>query len=192
MDYLADIVVTFVLVGVSEIGDKSQLLLIALAARRPRGPVVAGGMLGIVAVQAVAIGIGGWVASTGIAGAVAVVVGVAFVVVGLAALIRGSTDDPTADVAAVPSTRSVVMSTAAMMFVAELGDKTMFASAGLASVRHPVAVFAGATAAFLCLTVAAVVVGARFGRDLSSRLLTVVGGAVMVAVGAAVLIGELW
>ena len=51
--------IAFVLVGLAELGDKSQLLLVAFAARYRPVQVVAGAAIAIVVLQALAVLVGG-------------------------------------------------------------------------------------------------------------------------------------
>lgn len=191
MDQFGDALAAFGLTAVSELGDKSQLLLVALAARRSRLLVAVGGLLGITSVQLVSVLIGGWLASSGVTDAMPLVAGVLFVVFGAITLRSGGSDSPT-DIGPGPgeTRRSVLITSATLLFVAEMGDKTMFTSAALAAVRTPWAVFAGATLAFAVLTTVAVVVGSAFAERLPARTLRVLSGSVLLAVGAVILLVE--
>ena len=51
--------IAFVLVGLAELGDKSQLLLVAFAARYRPVQVVVGAALAIIVLQALAVLVGG-------------------------------------------------------------------------------------------------------------------------------------
>lgn len=202
---IGDVVAAFGLTVLAELGDKSQLLLIALATRWPKRSVALGGVVGIAAVQLLAAAVGGWVGTagdgdSGVAAWLPVVVGIGFVGVGLSSLwsARGM-EDPTQDGigenAPENVTRrgggSIVMTVATLTFVAELGDKTMFTTAGLAAVRSPFAVFVGSMAGFVLLAVMAVAIGAALAERLPDRMLRLIGGGVFVAVGLVILVGEL-
>ena len=71
-----------------------------------------------------------------------------------------------------------------LLFVMELGDKTQLAVLSLSGrTRRGPAVFAGATAALLVLTLAAATLGAVAAEFLPERPLALAAGAVFVAIG---------
>ncbi|MEZ5226121.1 MAG: TMEM165/GDT1 family protein [Acidimicrobiales bacterium] len=160
MSAFGDAITALGLTVLSETGDKSQLLLIALAARWRRPVVAVGGVLGITGVQLPAVAAGGLLSSRAdgqLATTIAVVVGIVFVVLGLVALASARAPEQAEpdDEALVNERRSAswlstVGLTAGLLFAAELGDKTMFTTAALSAVRSPVAVLVGASAASVC------------------------------------------
>ena len=83
--------------------------------------------------------------------------------------------------------RSVFWSVAVAMFVAELGDKTMLATATLAAQGNPVLVWIGATIGIILSGTLGVLLGRAFGARLPERV-TRIGSAVLFAVFGLVLI----
>ncbi len=208
MGAFSDAATSFGLTALSETGDKSQLLLIALAARWRRAPVAVGGVVGIAGVQLVAVAIGGWLAATledneRLPDILAAVIGAGFTIAGLSTLVfalrasRASDGDAEHGSMLVEDGRgsqrgqrswaATAFSTAGLLFVAELGDKTMFATAALSAVRSPVAVFVGATAAFAVLATGAVLVGGAIADRLPERALQIGAGIAFVVAGVATL-----
>ncbi|HEX5947383.1 MAG TPA: TMEM165/GDT1 family protein, partial [Acidimicrobiales bacterium] len=82
---------------------------------------------------------------------------------------------------------SIVMSVAAAMFIAELGDKTMLATATLAAQGNPVLVWIGATIGIILSGTLGVLLGRVFGARLPERA-TRIGSAVLFAIFGLVLI----
>ena len=82
---------------------------------------------------------------------------------------------------------SVFLTVAAAMFVAELGDKTMLATATLAAQGDPVLVWIGATIGIILSGSLGVLLGRAFGARLPERA-TRIGSAVLFAVFGLVLI----
>jgi len=81
------------------------------------------------------------------------------------------------------------LSTYAVVFLAELGDKTQLAVLGLsASRRHAVAVLAGSVLALIASTVVAVTLGVMFRVNLDPRLLRYAAGALFLILGAVLLL----
>jgi len=83
--------------------------------------------------------------------------------------------------------RSVVASVAVAMFVAELGDKTMLATATLAAQGNPVLVWVGATLGIIASGMLGVLLGRWFGAKLPERT-TRIGSSVLFAVFGLVLL----
>lgn len=80
-----------------------------------------------------------------------------------------------------------ILTTFALVFLAELGDKTQLAVLAMASRDSPWGVFIGAGAALLASTVLAVVLGCTLPRLLptsSTRILHYIAGGLFIIVGA--------
>jgi Ca2+/H+ antiporter, TMEM165/GDT1 family len=83
--------------------------------------------------------------------------------------------------------RSIVLSVAVAMFVAELGDKTMLATATLAAQGSPVHTWVGATVGIILSGALGVLLGRVFGARLPERV-TRLGSATLFALFGAVLL----
>lgn len=194
---LKDVVAAFAVTFFAELGDRSQLVLIGLSANRSRVAVAIGGFAGIAVVQGVAVLLGDWISDSGMARWIPSIVAAEFLALGAYALWSAIRSEPTDEfeerpqpVAPAPSMRSTVLSAAAVTFIAESGDKTMFTSAGLASVRPPWAVLFGSLLGFATLTILAVSVGAAVGDRLPERTLRLAGGVIFVIVGLVIVVAD--
>ncbi|XP_024528450.1 protein PAM71, chloroplastic-like [Selaginella moellendorffii] len=74
------------------------------------------------------------------------------------------------------STSSVVLSTFALVFVAEWGDKSFFSTIALAAASSPVGVVAGAIAGHGAATLLAVLGGSIMGNYISEKAIAYIGG----------------
>lgn len=162
--WLASAGTTFLLVGFAEIGDKSQLVCMTLAARHRGLPVVIGAVSAFAILNLLAVLFGAAVAAWLPEWLVTAAVAVLFAVFGISAL-RYQEEDEDDDVEEAPG-HGIVATTFLLIFLAEFGDKTQLAVAGLGSTGEPTAVWAGATAA-LAVTSA---LGVFAGRKLLNRL----------------------
>ena len=155
---------TFTLISLAEIGDKSQLVCMALAARHRHWPVILGATAAFVLLNALAVlfgaGVAAWVPERVTAGLVAVLFG-AF---GIHAL-RTRNEDIQEEIAEQPN-HSIFFTTLLLIFVAEFGDKTQIAVAGLASSMAAFPVWLGATAALVLVSI----LGVWFGRTVLQRM----------------------
>ncbi len=157
--------VSLTVIALAEIGDKSQFVCMALAARHGRaapvlfGAVAAFGLLnGAAALLGTALAV--WLPQAWVLAAMAVL----FAAFGVHSLLRTEADE--AETEAEIRGHALFVTAFLMIFLAELGDKTQFAVAGLAGVYPTAAVWLGATVA-LALTSAA---GALAGKTLLRRL----------------------
>jgi len=194
LTFLGAAALAFGAIFVAEFGDKSQLLILALATRYAARPVVIGLVLAVAIIQGISVGIGAVVGAALPTVIVAIVSGVAFL--GVAAwTLLGSDDDAEADDQASGRRRlagiSLIGTVAATFILAELGDKTMLATFALAATQGALPTWIGSTAGEVGANLVAVVVGRQIGDRLSARMVRI-GSAVLFAVaGVAVLVGAL-
>ncbi|MGB5441277.1 MAG: TMEM165/GDT1 family protein [Gammaproteobacteria bacterium] len=155
---------TFTLIALAEIGDKSQLVCMTLAARHRHWPVILGATTAFLVLNTLAVlfgaGVAAWVPERVTAGLVAVLFGV----FGIHALCKQD-DEESGDVAE-RSGHGIFLTTLLLIFVAEFGDKTQIAVAGLAGSLDPVPVWLGATASLVMVSV----LGVWAGRTMLQRL----------------------
>jgi len=155
---------TFAMIATAEIGDKSQLVCMTLAARYRGLPIVLGAatafallnLAGVVFGAAVAQWIPHeWVEST---------VVILFTLFGIRALL---TEEEGEDIEDRPkASRSVFITTFLMIFAAEFGDKTQLAVAALGATIPPIPVWSGATLALIVTSA----LGVWAGRALLQRI----------------------
>ena len=155
--------ITLALIALAEIGDKSQLVCMVLAARhRQAWPVLFGAVaaFGILNAAAVILGtaLAAWLPEFWVLVAMAAL----FAVFGIHAFRQTQTDEDDAEI----SGHGLFATAFLMIFLAELGDKTQIAVVGLAGMYPAVAVWIGATTA-LALTSG---IGTLAGKTLLRRL----------------------
>ena len=174
VEWLQAFGIAFGVVFVAELGDKSQLLALALAARYRPLPVLAGIALGAAFMFALSVAVGALVGAALPTRLINVVAGLAFLGFGLWTL-RGDDDDEEEEAEGVPPVRarSVVLTTAGAFLVAELGDKTMLATITLASTNGVVGTWGGATVAMVAADALAIGVGAALGKKLPERAIRI-------------------
>lgn len=155
----------FLLVFVAEFGDKSQLVCMTLAARYRPLPVLLGACLSFMLLNLLAVTLGAAAAIWLPRWLVLAVVAVLFLWFGYQSFRQAAEDDDAADV--VLSGRSMLLSALLLIFMAEFGDKTQLAVAGLGSAEDPLAVWLGATLALICTTLVGVFAGRVLLRTIS-------------------------
>jgi len=155
---------TFLIVAFAEIGDKSQLVCMTLAARHRGLPVVIGAIAAFAVLNLLAVLFGAAVAAWFPEWLVTLAVAALFAGFGISAL-RYTEDDEDEEVKE-NAGHGIVATTFLLIFLAEFGDKTQIAVAGLGSTSKPSAVWTGATAALAMTSI----LGVLAGRKLLNRL----------------------
>lgn len=185
------LVVVAALVFVAEMGDKSQLVALSFASRYPARSVLAGLAVAAAVMHGLSVTIGAAVAAVVPDRVVAGAGGLLFLAFALWTLRRGD-DDLDGDVPAVPPRARRVVSTVAGAFLAaELGDKTMLASATLAATHGPLTTWAGATVGMVAASALAVALGSRLTSRVRPGVVRGIAALGFVVVGALLLAGAL-
>ncbi|OHE83859.1 MAG: hypothetical protein A2579_01320 [Lysobacterales bacterium RIFOXYD1_FULL_69_11] len=165
-------------VALAEIGDKTQLLALMLAARfRRPGTIIAGILVATLLNHALAAWLGAWVAAWLRPEVLKWLVAASFAAVALWSLKPDTLDDGET----LPA-RGAFVATLIAFFLAEIGDKTQVATVLLATRYEPLwEVVAGTTVGMLLANVPVVMLGSRFARRLPLKAARRVAAAVFMA-----------
>ena len=173
---------TFVLIALAEIGDKSQLVCMTLATRHRHWPILLGATAAFVILNVVAVLFGAsitaWFPERLMAGIVAVM----FAAFGVHALLNQG-DEDSEEVREKPG-HGIFMTTLMLILVAEFGDKTQIAVAGLAGSMDPVPVWVGATIALVMVSALGVWAGRTVLQGLPMHWLHRAGGGIFLMFAA--------
>ena len=175
------------LVAIAEIGDKTQLLSFVLAARLRRPiPIIAGIFVATVLNHALAGSVGVWLAQLIAPYWLPWITGAVFIVFGLWALHPDSLDeDPKIHPA------GAFVTTTIAFFIAEMGDKTQFATVALGAQFQGAlfSVVTGTTIGMMLANVPAVLVGEKLAARLPLKYIRWLAAAVFVATGLYAMLG---
>ena len=155
---------SFLLIFAAEIGDKSQLVCMALATRYRASPVMLGSVLAFILLNSLAVTFGvaiaNWLPEIFVSAAVAIL----FAIFGVHAL--QIEEDNNDEKVSIRTDRSVLLGTFLLITVAEFGDKTQLAVVALSSTSLPLAVWFGSTAALITTSA----LGVWAGRTILQRI----------------------
>lgn len=175
----------FAVVFVAELGDKTQLVAMSLAARYRTITVLAGITIAYAITNGISVMVGGLLGAALPTTAISVAGAVAFF--GFAFWTLRDTEDDDEEPDAVGG-RSVLMSIIGAMVLAELGDKTMLATATLAAREAPLATWAGATLGITASGALAVAVGSVLGDRLPRRTIRIAAASLFALFGVLLLV----
>jgi Ca2+/H+ antiporter, TMEM165/GDT1 family len=179
---------SFGVIFVAELGDKSQLMALTFAARYKPWPVLLGITIATAFTHAVSVGIGAVVGAQLPTRTIAIVAGIAFLVFAAWTLRGDELSDEEASEAS-RSTRNAVVAASVAFFLAELGDKTMLATITLATREGVWGTWLGSTLGMVAADALAIVVGQQLGKRLPERWIRI-GAAVSFVVFGVILIVE--
>ncbi len=173
-------------VAIAEIGDKTQLLALLLAARyRQPWPIILGILAATLANHALAAWLGTLVAAWLGGEWLRWIVGVAFIAMAAWALIP----DKGGDAPRAMDKAGAFLATLVAFFLVEIGDKTQIATVALAARFHDlVAVTAGTTLGMMLANVPAVLFGDAIARKAPLRLIRLVAAAIFATLGVLALL----
>ena len=169
------------IVSLAEMGDKTQLLSLLLAAkfRRPI-PIILGILVATLLNHAFAGAIGGWITSMVGKDVMRWVLGLSFLAMAGWTLIPDKIDD----VETKPARFGVFGATLIAFFLAEMGDKTQIATVALAAKYTAfTAVVAGTTLGMMIANVPAVLIGNRITKTVSMKLVHSIAAVIFAVLG---------
>ena len=183
--------VSAAVVAAAEIGDKTQLLALVLAAKlRKPIPIILGILAATLANHAAAAAIGTWLTRVIGPDLMRWLLGISFIAMGIWTLIP---DKPDLDDEKAPSPKGgwgVFGTTVAAFFLLEMGDKTQIATVALAAKYSNLAlVTAGTTFGMVLANVPAVVLGDVAAKKLPLAFVRAVAALIFVVLGVVALFG---
>ena len=177
-------------VALAEIGDKTQLLALVLAARyRKPLPIIFGILVATLVNHALAGAAGAWISAQVGPQVMRWVLGLSFIAMAVWTLIPDKYDDDD-DATAKTTKFGVFGATLVAFFLLEMGDKTQIATVALAAKFDSlVGVVAGTTLGMMLANVPAVLLGEVAAKKLPMHIVHRVAAAIFVVLGVTVLLG---
>ena len=184
---LAAIWLSFGVVFVAELGDKSQLMALSFATRFRPLPVLAAITVATALLLAVSVLAGDLLGAALPTFWIGIAAGLAFLAFA-AWTLRGDKDDESEDGTATRVSGSAFASVFVTFLLSELGDKTMLATLTLATRQDALGTWLGATLGMVVADGLAIVVGRQLGQRLPERAVRIGAAALFALFGAWLLI----
>jgi putative Ca2+/H+ antiporter (TMEM165/GDT1 family) len=174
-------------VALAEIGDKTQLLSFLLAAKfRKPLPIVLAIFVATIFNHAFAAAVGAWITTLLGPDVLRWILGISFIAMAGWTLIPDKLDEDDAKLAKY----GVFMTTLIAFFLAEMGDKTQFATIALAAKYHAfLPVLAGTTFGMMLANVPAVYFGNKLANRMPVTLVHRIAAVIFLILGIATLFG---
>lgn len=185
--FLDALLISFGVIFVAELGDKSQLMALAFATRYRALPVLAGITAATAVVHLLSVVVGALVGAALPARPVNLLAGLAFL--GFAAwTLRGDELSEDEAARAKRSTGSAVLAASLAFFLAELGDKTMLATITLATREGLAGTWAGSTLGMVAADAIAILIGHHLRHRLPARPVRIAAASSFLIFGALLLV----
>ncbi|WP_413113538.1 TMEM165/GDT1 family protein [Thaumasiovibrio sp. DFM-14] len=171
-DLFPSYLLTFGMIFLAEIGDKSQLVCMTLASRHRAKPVLLGAVSAFALLNLLAVTLG--TSLTYVIPETWLIVAAAslFALFGIQALLNSDEEEESAPKLG----RSIFITTFSMIFVAELGDKTQLAVVSLSATSPPISVWMASTLALGATSAIGVFAGRTFFKRCNTVLLHKISG----------------
>ncbi|MBF0273492.1 MAG: TMEM165/GDT1 family protein [Magnetococcales bacterium] len=192
VSFISTTATTFALIFLAEIGDKTQLVCMTLAAKHRGWPVFIGATSAFVVLNVLAVAFGAALAQWLPANVMILIVAGLFAVFGIQSLRAAGNDEEEEENAEPKSGKSILLSAFLLIFVAELGDKTQIAVASLAGTAPPIPVWVGSTLALGLSAGLGVVAGRQLLARISMKLLNKISGIFFLSLAALALTRLQW
>lgn len=187
----AALLLSFAVIFVAELGDKTQLVAMMFALRYRWWVVLSAIAVATTAVHVLSVAIGHYLGAALPTHLLGLIAGAMFIFFGLWTL-RGDslTDEETSKAAKATAPAFLVVTSAFVL--AELGDKTMLATITLAADNDWLGVWIGSTLGMVAADGLAIMVGAVAGKHLPERLIQVGAAALFLLFGAYMLLENIF
>jgi putative Ca2+/H+ antiporter (TMEM165/GDT1 family) len=171
---------SFGVIFVAELGDKSQLMAMTFATRYKFWTVIGAITAATAVVHLFSVALGNVIGLALPVGPINILAGLAFVFFGLWTL-RGDKLSEDEEAKASRTNRSAFFAVAIAFFLAELGDKTMLATVTLATTEGWFGTWIGSTLGMVAADALAIGVGVMLGKALPGKVIKV--GALLIYAG---------
>jgi putative Ca2+/H+ antiporter (TMEM165/GDT1 family) len=171
---------SYLLIFAAEIGDKSQLVCMTLAARYRPTPVMLGAVLSFIFLNTLAVTFGVAIANWMPEVFISAIVAILFAIFGIHALHMQEESEDADENVEVSSSHSILIATFLLISVAEFGDKTQLAVVALSSTSLPIAVWLGSTLALITTSALGVLAGRTILQRIPITLLHRISGVIFI------------
>jgi putative Ca2+/H+ antiporter (TMEM165/GDT1 family) len=181
---LQDILIPLAVVGIAELGDKTQIAIFLLSTKtREHLRLLVGVLLAFLIVDGIAVAVGGYVTQIVPMGYIKIISGLIFIFFGIISLLSLRKEEISRELT------NPFYSGFTIIFLSELGDKTQIAAGIFATQYHPLFVLIGVMGALSILSILALYLGKVVATKVDERTLSVLDGIIFIVIGVVILLG---
>lgn len=178
---LQDFLIPFILIGIAELGDKTQLIVFTLAGKHKKPiQLLIGAVLAFLAADAIAIFLGAIIQRYIDLDIIKLIGGLLFIGFGIYTLIRKEEEE---EVNTKKVKGMLIFSAFIVVFIAEMGDKTQLAAGLFATQYDPFLVLLGAVMAESLLSALAIFLGKAILKRIDEKKVAFIAGVLFIIVG---------
>lgn len=173
---------TYGVIFLAEIGDKSQLVCMTLASKHRSKPIIIGSALAFGLLNALAVTFGGTLTHFVPSQWLNLSAALLFIIFGLHSLFAREDDDE-GETIVTNSGKNILFITFSMIFLAELGDKTQLGVITLSTTYHPFMIWLGATLALISTSALGIFAGRKLLTRINPAMLHRLSGLLFIVIG---------
>jgi putative Ca2+/H+ antiporter (TMEM165/GDT1 family) len=182
---LTPLIASFLIVGLAELGDKSQLLTMAFAAKYPMEKVIYGIFSATAALMLIAVLVGGMIQRMVPALFISILAGAFFIIYGLIIIAPIKKEEKKEESEKAIRSKDPFWIVFGSFFLAEIGDKTQLATFAMtAKYGTPVQIWIGATLGMVTVNLFGLVIGNVLKNYLPEKIINYLSGGVFIVFGA--------
>ncbi|AEH60674.1 protein of unknown function UPF0016 [Methanosalsum zhilinae DSM 4017] len=178
---LQDLIVPLILVGLAELGDKTQLAILVLSTKTKKYLAL---LLGVMAAFSITTGLaiilGNFISTVVPMEYVSISAGLLFILFGLLMLVSKEDEETNVN----PELNNPFLTGFGLILVAEMGDKTQIATAVFATQYDPYLVFIGVILALFIMTMIAIYIGQFIMDRIRTSIISKAAGILFILIGA--------
>jgi len=179
------LIVSFLVVAIAELGDKSQFLTLALAAKYPMEKVIYGIFSATAALMLIAVLVGGIIQRMVPALFISILAGAFFIIYGLIIIAPIKKEEKKEESEKVIRSKDPFWIVFGSFFLAEIGDKTQLATFAMtAKYGTPIQIWIGATLGMVLVNLFGLVIGNVLKNYLPEKAINYLSGGVFIVFGA--------
>ncbi|PWI32485.1 UPF0016 domain-containing protein [Vibrio albus] len=182
---------TFGVIFLAEMGDKSQLVCMTLASRHRARPVAIGAVAAFSLLNLLAVTVGTSLTHFIPQQWLTLIAAGLFAVFGIQALLCQEDEEEGINEGSQKTGRNIFLTTLMMIFLAELGDKTQLAVITMGTTYSPLSVWLSATLALSATSLIGVYAGRKFLSRINIQSLHRINGMFFITLAALLLIDQL-
>ncbi|PIN77276.1 hypothetical protein COV16_06960 [Candidatus Woesearchaeota archaeon CG10_big_fil_rev_8_21_14_0_10_34_8] len=177
---LLDFLIPFIVIGLSELGDKTQLAILFLASKTKQHlRLLLGVLLAFIIADGLAIVFGDIITNIIPISYIKIGSGIIFIIFGIITLNNHKDDNEKY------KTGSPFITGFTLILISEMGDKSQITAGLFAAQYNPWLVFFGVISALFILSLIAVYIGKLFFKKINTKTLSIIAGIMFIIIGIA-------